>query len=112
MTRVLLLSTYEMGRQPFGLASPAADVTASDVQLAPFSASASIKGEGRLTLRVPGRHNLQNALAVVAVGRELGLTFEQVAAGLHEFIFVLSPLKLVGATASPVRPLALAWPAA
>src|SRR6476619_3781994 len=69
----------------YGLASPAADVTASDVQLAPFSASASIKGEGRLTLQVPGRHNLQNALAVVAVGRELGLTFEQVAAGLRDF---------------------------
>jgi len=34
---------------------------------------------------VPGRHNLQNALAVVAVGRELGLTFEQVATGLREF---------------------------
>src|SRR3989442_36327 len=64
---------------------PTADVTASDVELAPFSASAMIKGEGRLTLQVPGRHNLQNALAVVAVGRELGLTFAQVAAGLAEF---------------------------
>jgi UDP-N-acetylmuramate--alanine ligase len=69
----------------YGLASPAADVTASDVELAPFSASASIKGEGRLTLQVPGRHNLQNALAVVAVGRELGLTFEQVTTGLRDF---------------------------
>ncbi len=29
------------------------------------------------------------------------------AAGVHEFLFVLSPLKLVGATGSPVRPLAL-----
>ncbi len=27
------------------------------------------------------------------------------AAGVHEFLFVLSPLKLVGATGSPVRPL-------
>ena len=69
----------------YGLASPSADVIASDVELAPFSASASIKGEGRITLQVPGRHNLQNALAVVAVGLELGLTFEQVATGLREF---------------------------
>jgi kynurenine formamidase len=30
------------------------------------------------------------------------------AAGVHEFLFVLSPLKLVGATGSPVRPLAVA----
>jgi kynurenine formamidase len=32
---------------------------------------------------------------------------ELAAAGAHEFVFVLSPLKLVGATGSPVRPLAL-----
>lgn len=29
------------------------------------------------------------------------------AAGVHRFVFVLAPLKLVGATGSPVRPLAL-----
>jgi UDP-N-acetylmuramate--alanine ligase len=69
----------------YGLDSPGADVTASDVALAPFSASATVKGEGRITLQVPGRHNLQNALAVVAVGRELGLTFTQVATGLRDF---------------------------
>ena len=34
---------------------------------------------------MPGRHNLLNALATVAVGLELGLTFDQVAAGLKEF---------------------------
>jgi kynurenine formamidase len=32
---------------------------------------------------------------------------ERCAAGVHEFLFILSPLKLVGATASPVRPLAV-----
>ena len=37
---------------------------------------------GRSTLNVPGRHNLQNALAAVAVGLELGLPFERIAAGL------------------------------
>ncbi|HZT76049.1 MAG TPA: UDP-N-acetylmuramate--L-alanine ligase [Vicinamibacterales bacterium] len=40
---------------------------------------------GSLELSVPGRHNLQNALAVVAVGLELGLRFEQIAAGLRDF---------------------------
>ncbi len=29
------------------------------------------------------------------------------AAGVHEFLFVLSPLRLVGATGSPARPLAI-----
>jgi UDP-N-acetylmuramate--alanine ligase len=34
---------------------------------------------------VPGRHNLQNALAAVAVGERLGLEFEQVASALRAF---------------------------
>jgi len=40
---------------------------------------------GPLTLNVSGRHNLQNALAAVAVGLELGLPFERITAGLAEF---------------------------
>jgi UDP-N-acetylmuramate--alanine ligase len=40
---------------------------------------------GSLTLNVPGRHNLANALAAVAVGLDLDLSFEQIAAGLREF---------------------------
>ena len=40
---------------------------------------------GTLTLAVPGRHNLLNALAAVAVGLELGLSFDRVAAGLKDF---------------------------
>jgi UDP-N-acetylmuramate--alanine ligase len=40
---------------------------------------------GTLTLAVPGRHNLLNALAAVAVGMELGLSFDRVASGLKEF---------------------------
>jgi kynurenine formamidase len=36
------------------------------------------------------------------------LALEELAAdGVHEFVFVLSPLKLVGATGSPVRPIAI-----
>ena len=38
-----------------------------------------------LRLPVPGRHNLQNALAAVAVGLELGLDAETVAAALASF---------------------------
>jgi UDP-N-acetylmuramate--alanine ligase len=40
---------------------------------------------GSLRLAVPGRHNLQNALAAVAVGLELGLPFDTVAAGVAAF---------------------------
>jgi UDP-N-acetylmuramate--alanine ligase len=38
-----------------------------------------------LRLTIPGRHNLQNALAAVAVGLELGLDAERVAGSLASF---------------------------
>ena len=40
---------------------------------------------GELRLRVPGRHNLLNALAATTVGLEVGLGFDRIAAGLAEF---------------------------
>ena len=61
-------------------------MTAVDLELGPFTASATVVQRGavpakpmvpmplgRLELNVPGRHNVQNALAAVAVGLELGL---------------------------------------
>ena len=40
---------------------------------------------GRLQLNVPGRHNLLNALAAVAVGLETGVPFARIASALEEF---------------------------
>jgi UDP-N-acetylmuramate--alanine ligase len=40
---------------------------------------------GEILLQVPGGHNVANALAAVAVGRELGLPFDTIQAGLSEF---------------------------
>jgi UDP-N-acetylmuramate--alanine ligase len=40
---------------------------------------------GEIVLHVPGRHNLQNALAAVAVGTDLGIPFERIAGALAEF---------------------------
>jgi UDP-N-acetylmuramate--alanine ligase len=40
---------------------------------------------GRLRLNVPGRHNLLNALAAVAVGLETGVPFPRIASALEEF---------------------------
>jgi len=67
-----------------------ATVTAANAQLRPFGSTATVRhrtqGElGALTLSVPGRHNLQNALAAIAVGLELGVAFDRIAAGLAEF---------------------------
>ncbi len=40
---------------------------------------------GELTLSVPGKHSVQNALAAVAVGLELDVPFAKIAAALAEF---------------------------
>jgi UDP-N-acetylmuramate--alanine ligase len=40
---------------------------------------------GQIVLHVPGRHNLQNALAAVAVGLELGVPFDRIAEALEGF---------------------------
>ena len=40
---------------------------------------------GEVALRMPGRHNAQNALAVVAVACELGIAFETTARALASF---------------------------
>jgi UDP-N-acetylmuramate--alanine ligase len=40
---------------------------------------------GRMRLRVPGRHNVLNALAATAVGLDLQIEFEHIAAALGEF---------------------------
>jgi UDP-N-acetylmuramate--alanine ligase len=82
----------------YGLERPACDVTATDLSFGPLNVRATIQQRqrsaegfpalvklGPLSLQVPGRHNLQNALAAVAVGLELGLSFERIAAGLAEF---------------------------
>ena len=51
---------------------------------------------GRLEVRMPGRYNLLNALGAVAVGLELGIEFERVAAALAEFRGVERRLELCG----------------
>jgi len=82
----------------YGLDEPA-DLTATDVELGPLTVRATVKRRARraddpaqavvtlgpLTLNVPGRHNLLNALAALAVGLEVGLPFDRIVPGLQEF---------------------------
>ena len=51
---------------------------------------------GSITLHVPGRHNAQNALAAIAVGMELGMSFEDVRLGLSEFRGIDRRLQVKG----------------
>ena len=50
-----------------------------------FELSAGDRRLGMLELRVPGAMNVQNALAAVAVARELDVPFEAIARALREF---------------------------
>ena len=83
----------------YGIDAEEADITAADVELRPLGVGATVRRRvrgpddsvrapvvlGALCLNVPGRHNLQNALAALAACMELGLPFERVAAGLRDF---------------------------
>jgi UDP-N-acetylmuramate--alanine ligase len=83
--------TYALDAPPAG-AEPAA-VLGRDVELGAFGGRCTVSRRtggaetrlGTLDLAVPGRHNLQNALAVVAVAGELGIDFGRVTAALREF---------------------------
>jgi UDP-N-acetylmuramate--alanine ligase len=50
---------------------------------------------GHLTLHVPGRHNVQNALAAIAVGRQLGISFSDLARALATFCGVQRRFQLI-----------------
>jgi UDP-N-acetylmuramate--alanine ligase len=77
----------------YGLDDPSATYTATDLELGGFGSRATVvrrtaEGDqvlGPMTLGVPGRHNVGNALAVVALAIELGVTFPVIAAALAEF---------------------------
>ena len=68
-------------------------IEASDVEIGPFGGRCVVhvadgarrERLGELRLAIPGRHNLQNALAAVAVADRLGVPFGDVASALADF---------------------------
>jgi UDP-N-acetylmuramate--alanine ligase len=72
----------------YGLRSQA-DFLAREIGFAGMTSECSVawKGQplGRLRLRVPGLHNVYNALAAVAVGMDLDIPFETIRDALAEF---------------------------
>ena len=73
----------------YGLENPA-DYTASDISYDEFghaSFTALYHGQalGRCSLKIPGIHNVSNALASIAAGRLLDLSWEVIAGGLADF---------------------------
>ncbi|MDQ2658972.1 MAG: UDP-N-acetylmuramate--L-alanine ligase [Verrucomicrobiota bacterium] len=72
----------------FGFAENA-DYRGADVELKNFASIFCVfrRGEqlGEAVLNVPGRHNVSNALGVIALATELGIPFEKIAASLKHF---------------------------
>jgi UDP-N-acetylmuramate--alanine ligase len=73
----------------YGLENPA-DYTASDITWdsfghASFTACKNGQPTGRFSLKVPGIHNVSNALSAIALGEYLGLTDVVIAEGLAAF---------------------------
>jgi UDP-N-acetylmuramate--alanine ligase len=77
----------------YGIDASDATVGAADVVLEGFGSrctvvrrtEASAETLGSLTLAIPGRHSVQNALAAVAVGLELDVPFARIAQALAQF---------------------------
>ncbi len=71
-----------------------ADIVALDVRMKGFGSVSRVQARrvggqidelGELELAVPGKHNVLNALAAVALGRELGIAWSHIASALAGF---------------------------
>jgi UDP-N-acetylmuramate--alanine ligase len=89
----------------YGIASEEAELRAVDVRLEAFASTCTVQQRtrggathtlGDLRLAVPGRHNVLNALAAVAVGLELAIPYETIASALAEFRGAERRFQVVG----------------
>jgi len=72
----------------YGLTTQA-DVRATDVSFNEFSSSFTIKYKGdelgKISLKIPGVHNVKNSLVAVCIAKELGIKFEVIKKALESF---------------------------
>ncbi|HEV8618796.1 MAG TPA: UDP-N-acetylmuramate--L-alanine ligase, partial [Candidatus Udaeobacter sp.] len=82
------LCAKRKGAISFGF-SEKADYRAANIELRDFASVFCVyrRGEqlGEAVLNVPGRHNVQNAVGVIALATELGISFDKIAASLCKF---------------------------
>lgn len=81
--------------------SPDANVRAGEIRLEASGTTFEVwEGQtwslGGVHLRLPGRHNVANALAAIAVGRELSIPFPTIARALSEFTGVIRRFETKG----------------
>ncbi|HTP80422.1 MAG TPA: UDP-N-acetylmuramate--L-alanine ligase [Bacteroidota bacterium] len=72
----------------YGL-NPQADVQAVDIRHKDNTSSYTLVRRGQelgpITLQVPGKHNVRNSLAAIAVGLELNIPFAKIKSGIERF---------------------------
>lgn len=95
-----IISSYNKPLITYGIDSIEADYTVGKIKYDSTGINGDIyfRGEylGMLKLSVPGRHNLLNALAAVAVARMSGLSFEQISDSLKTFKGAARRFHLLG----------------
>ena len=88
------LDQFAGGALRFGF-GPRADIRGEDVELDPGSSRFRV-GDTQFALRVPGAHNVANALAAVAACRVLGAGLEDMAGPLADFAGIGRRFQTVG----------------
>lgn len=83
-----ILTRIKRKVETYGFSSHA-DITARNIgyDVGGVSFEAHLRGNllGKIQLQVPGKHNVLNALAAIAVGLELDVPFAKIQKGLHNF---------------------------
>lgn len=95
-----LMTDYHRPYQTYALEHPGADYLLKNMQLSSDFSAGDVYYRGlyigTLRLKVHGRHNLSNALAVVAAARYLGIGFDAIAAALKDFTGAGRRFQLTG----------------
>ncbi|MGD9959611.1 UDP-N-acetylmuramate--L-alanine ligase [Nocardioides sp.] len=76
--------------------SPDADLQPINLDTEGGRSLFTVVGHGEVSLQIPGRHYVHNALAALAVGLELGASFDDLAAGLAAFTGTRRRMELKG----------------
>ncbi|MDZ7658230.1 UDP-N-acetylmuramate--L-alanine ligase [Fodinibius sp.] len=92
-----IIPDIERRTTTYGL-TPQAEIRAVDIEIDHFNSRFTVikEGEelGEINLQAPGKHNVKNALAAVAVGLELDIDFKDIKSGLERFEGVFRRFQL------------------
>ena len=85
----------------YGL-SDTAELRATNIVYSELGSTFEVPRVGGFRVFVPGEHNVRNALAAIAVARELGITTQATAAGLARFLGVDRRFQILGEFAGAI----------